>query len=94
MICMKNIKIYWINSKKKNDKVRLILCDTFHGKLEDKFKPIYEKWNEKIYEYAGNYNHKILKITTILKRKMIENKIEPNKKGGEKIVKHILDGKY
>jgi shikimate kinase len=80
--------------KKKYNKVRLILCDTFHGTLEDDFKPVYDKWNEKIYEYGEIHNHKIFKLSKILNKKLIEYKIEPNKEGGETIVKNIIKEKY
>lgn len=80
--------------KKKYNKVNLVLCDTSFGKLEKNFENPFKKWNEKIYEYGEIHNHKILKLSKILNRKLIENKIEPNEKGGKKIVKHILKEKY
>lgn len=82
------------NFKKKYNKVKLILCDTSFGKLDKKFEGVFKKWNEKIYEYGGMYNHKIFKLSKLLDKNVIENKIEPNITGGEKIVKHILKEKY
>ena len=80
--------------KKKYDKVKLVLCDTSFGRLDKKFENLFKKWNEKIYEYGEIHNHKILKLSKILNKKLIENKIEPNEKGGKKIVRTIMRQKY
>ena len=80
--------------KKKYDKVTLVLCDTSFGRLDKKFENLFKKWNEKIYEYGEIHNHKILKLSKILNKKLIENKIEPNEKGGKKIVNSIMRQKY
>ena len=91
------LKEYKITIKKIKQKIsyaQIVLCDLSSMKLKAS-ENMFKRWNREIHSFAKDNNFSVMKISTLFSNEeYIVKNMDPSKKGGNKIISAIENGKY
>ena len=80
--------------KNKFNHAQIILCDLSSVKLKGS-ENMFKRWNKQIQQFARDHKFRLMKISKLFRSENdIVKKLDPSKKGGDKIISAIENDKH